>query len=172
MTYILPFPYDLLLLLRIRLDCRGGQALFQDYLADFLAEVGILCSFSRSWGDWYRRLYPAMLRAATGVEAFSDMRYLGGVSDRIVTLERALNVRRGIRRRQDSLPKRFLTEPLHTGTAPGEGQRITGLEGFLDDYYRLRGWTTDGIPSREKLEALGLGSVAGDLASITSTRAD
>ncbi len=128
-----------------------------------LAEVGILCSFSRSWGDWYRRLYPAMLRAATGIEAFGDMGYLGAVSDRIVTLERALNVRCGIRRREDTLPQRFLTEPLHTGTAPGEGQMVCGLEGFLDDYYRLRGWTTDGVPSRERLEALGLGDVARDI---------
>jgi aldehyde:ferredoxin oxidoreductase len=128
-----------------------------------LAEVGILCSFSRSWGDWYRRLYPAMLRAATGIEAFGDMGYLGVVADRIVTLERALNVRRGVRRNQDSLPRRFLREPLHTGTAPGEGQMVAGLEGFLDDYYRLRGWTIDGIPSRERLETLGLGSVADDM---------
>ena len=112
-----------------------------------LGEVGIICSFSRSWGDWYRRIYPAMLRAATGVDEFGDMRFLGAASERIVTLERAFNVRCGTRRMHDRLPDRFLTEPLHTGDSPGEGQMIKGLEAFLDEYYRLRGWTEDGVPT-------------------------
>ena len=34
---------------------------------------------------------------------------------------------------------------------------ITGLEGFLDEYYQLRGWTTEGVPTRERLEGMGLG---------------
>ena len=104
-----------------------------------------------------------MLKAATGIEEFGDMRYLGAVSERIVNLERAFNVRHGMNRSQDTLPERFLTEPLHTGTAPGEGQMIRGLDNFLDDYYRLRGWSPDGIPTRGKLEQLGLGWLAKDL---------
>jgi aldehyde:ferredoxin oxidoreductase len=128
-----------------------------------LGEAGIICSFSRSWGDWYRRIYPAMLRAATGIEEFGDMRFLGATSERIVTLERAFNVRRGVRRKHDRLPDRFLTEPLHTGASPGEGQMVTNLEGFLDEYYRLRGWSEDGVPTREKLEGIGLQDVAKDI---------
>ncbi len=126
-------------------------------------EIGILCSFSGGWGDWSRRLFPAMLKAATGIEEFGDMRYLGAVSERIINLERAFNVRHGMNRSHDTLPERFLTEPLHTGTAPGEGQMIMGLDNFLDDYYRLRGWSPDGIPTRGKLEQLGLGWLAKDL---------
>jgi aldehyde:ferredoxin oxidoreductase len=137
-----------------------------------LGEVGIVCAFARSWGDWYRRLYPAMLKAATGIEEFGDMRYLGMVSERIVALERAFNVRQGVRRKQDTLPVRFLSEPLHTGTAPGEGQMVRGLEAFLDDYYRLRGWTSDGIPSPERLRQLGLEAAAQDMAAIIAKDAD
>lgn len=128
-----------------------------------LRETGILCSFSAGWGDWYRRLFPAMLKAATGIEEFGDMRYLGVVSERIVALERAFNVRHGVNRKHDTLPERFLSEPLHTGTAPGEGQMIRTLDAFLDEYYRLRGWSPDGIPTRERLVQLGLGRVAEDL---------
>jgi aldehyde:ferredoxin oxidoreductase len=131
-----------------------------------MAEVGIICSFARGWGDWSRRLYPAMLRAATGIEEFGDMRFLGMASERIVNLEKAFNVRQGVRRAQDRLPDRFLTEPLHTGTAPGEGQMIRGFEQFLDEYYSLRGWTADGIPSPGKLNQLGLNEAAKEMQAL------
>jgi aldehyde:ferredoxin oxidoreductase len=131
-----------------------------------LGEVGIICSFARGWGDWYRRLYPAMLKAATGREEHGDMRFLGMVSEKIVNLEKAFNVRQGVRRAQDRLPERFLAEPLHTGTAPGEGQMIRGMEEFLDEYYKLRGWTAQGIPSPEKLNQLGLADAAQDMAKL------
>ena len=82
---------------------RGGQGGHRDLQPERFGPrgVGIICSFSRSWGDWYRRIYPAMLKAATGIEEFGDMRYLGGVSERIVALERAFNVRQGVRRKKD-----------------------------------------------------------------------
>jgi aldehyde:ferredoxin oxidoreductase len=31
------------------------------------------------------------------------------------------------------------------------------LAGMLDDYYRLRGWDADGVPTPERLVTLGLG---------------
>ena len=40
---------------------------------------------------------------------------------------------------------------------------IRSLDKFLDEYYHLRGWTSEGIPSREKLEELGLGYVIEDM---------
>jgi aldehyde:ferredoxin oxidoreductase len=57
----------------------------------------------------------------------------------------------------------MLTEPLHTGLAPGEGQVVRALDKFLDQYYDIRGWTTDGVPSKQKLDELGLGYVAKDI---------
>jgi aldehyde:ferredoxin oxidoreductase len=126
-------------------------------------EVGVCCSFAGLWG-WIPQLLPRMLFAATGIEGIADAAYLRSVGDRIVNLERAFIVRDGFGRAQDKLPQRFLTEPLHTGTAPGEGQMIRGMDRFLDRYYQMRGWTPEGIPSAEKLSALGLGFVAEDLA--------
>jgi aldehyde:ferredoxin oxidoreductase len=131
-----------------------------------MAEIGIICSFARGWGDWSRRLYPAMLKAATGRDELGDMRFLGMVSERIVNLEKAFNVRHGVRRVHDRLPERFFTEPLHTGTAPGEGQMIRGMDGFLDEYYGMRGWTTEGIPSPEKLTHLGLIDAAKEMQAL------
>jgi aldehyde:ferredoxin oxidoreductase len=37
------------------------------------------------------------------------------------------------------------------------------LDKMLDAYYALRGWTPEGIPTREKLNSLGLASLIGDL---------
>ncbi len=127
-------------------------------------EVGIVCAFAFGCGDWFGRLFPQMLVAATGVQEFGDWTFLRKAGERIVNLDRAFNARDGIDRRADTLPQRFQTEPLHTGKAPGEGQMVRSLDRFLDDYYRLRNWTPQGIPTREKLEELGLAYVAKDMA--------
>jgi aldehyde:ferredoxin oxidoreductase len=131
-----------------------------------LREVGVVCIFAGSWGDWYRRLFNRMLFAATGIEEFADWDYLHKAGERIWNLDRAFNVRDGFNRRHDTLPRRFLSEPLHTKEAPGENQMIRTLDKFLDEYYQLRGWTEEGIPSRQKLEELGLGYVVKDIAAL------
>jgi aldehyde:ferredoxin oxidoreductase len=126
-------------------------------------EVGIICAFAHEWGGWHSRLFNKMLEAATGIKEFADWNYLRKVGERIVNLDRAFNVRDGFDRKHDTLPKRFQSEPLHTGKAPGEGEMVRTLDKFLDEYYRLRGWTNTGIPTREKLEELGLGYVVKDI---------
>jgi aldehyde:ferredoxin oxidoreductase len=126
-----------------------------------IGEVGIVCAFARGW---FPPLYDKMLVAATGIKQIATPGYLQMVGERIVNLERAFNVREGFRRRDDRLPQRMLSEPLHTRGAPGEGQMIRNLEGFLNRYYEIRGWTREGIPSRQKLKQLGLGYVLRDLA--------
>jgi aldehyde:ferredoxin oxidoreductase len=126
-------------------------------------EVGIVCAFAFSCGDWYSKLFGKMLTAVTGIEEFADEAYLNRVGERVWNLDRAFNVRDGFNRQHDTLPQRFQTEPLHTREAQGEGQIVRTLDKFLDEYYQLRGWTPNGIPSREKLEELGLGYVVKDI---------
>ena len=74
------------------------------------------------------------------------------VGERISNVQRVLNVRLGFTRRQDALPKRLL-EPVSDGPNAGESP---DLEFILDDYYRVRGWDGNGIPTPEKLSELGL----------------
>jgi aldehyde:ferredoxin oxidoreductase len=57
-------------------------------------------------------------------------------------------VREGFSRKDDQLPQRFLKEPL-------EGSTVE-LDRMLSKYYRLRGWSKQGTPRREKLKELGL----------------
>lgn len=102
-----------------------------------------------------------LLAADTGL-AFSAEN-LQKSSERIINLERAYIVRAGIRRRDDTLPKRFLTEPLPKECGPSAGS-IVELEPMLDEYYENHQWDKEtGIPTREKLIDLGLENVVEDL---------
>ncbi|MFH1381609.1 MAG: aldehyde ferredoxin oxidoreductase family protein [Chloroflexota bacterium] len=119
-------------------------------------ETGIICTFATGW-DWVVPLFGKMLAEARGIGKLADNDYLWRVGERIFNLERAFNVREGFNRRQDTLPQRMLTEPLHTREASGEGQIVRYQDEFLDSYYKIRGWTKAGVPSRRKLNELGLG---------------
>jgi aldehyde:ferredoxin oxidoreductase len=79
-----------------------------------------------------------------------DFRLTG---ERIYNLERAYNIREGLTRADDTLPKRLLEDPLPDG--PGEGQ-VVNLDPMLDAYYQYRGWDKNGRPTSETLTRLGL----------------
>lgn len=80
-----------------------------------------------------------------------------------MNLERAYIVREGIRRRDDTLPERFLTEPLPPDCGASAGH-VVELEPMLDEYYQAHAWDTQtGIPTKEKLLELGLNFVMNDL---------
>ncbi len=105
-----------------------------------------------------------MLYAATGIEEFKDIQYLFLVGERIYNIERAFNVREGFTRKDDTLPERFLREPVPR--IPSKGQ-VFELDKLLDDYYIARGWDVNtGIPTGRKLEELGLQYVAEELAKL------
>ena len=55
--------------------------------------------------------------------------------------------------KDDTLPKRILEEPIPSGPAKGEVNRLGEM---LPEYYKLRGWTDDGLITPEKLKELGL----------------
>lgn len=74
-------------------------------------------------------------------------------AERIMNLEKMYNVRNGFSRKDDTLPKRFLEEPLPSGKCKGQ---TVNLDVMLDEYYELMGWDNNGIPTPEKLEELGL----------------
>jgi len=81
-----------------------------------------------------------------------------------VNLERMFNVREGIRRRDDCLPRRFREEPLKEGASKGT---VFDQEPMLDEYYSERGWDlSTGIPTKETLLGLTLRKAADDLSKI------
>jgi aldehyde:ferredoxin oxidoreductase len=94
------------------------------------------------------------LNAVTGMNF--TVNELMTIGERMNNLCRCFNVREGITRKDDYLPRRFMEEPLPDG--PSRGQRLTTEElgKMLDDYYELRGWSKAGIPEKGKLLELGL----------------
>ncbi len=71
---------------------------------------------------------------------------------RIHTLERLMNTREGIRRKDDTLPERFMKE----GRGCDEEQHTVPLFEMLDAYYELRGYDHQGIPAMKTLRRLGI----------------
>jgi aldehyde:ferredoxin oxidoreductase len=92
-----------------------------------------------------------LLNAATG--AGYTLEELEKAGERICNAERLFLARAGFSRKDDSLPPRITSEPLPDGAAKG---LVCHLDQMLDQYYKLRGWTADGIPKEDKLKELGL----------------
>ena len=88
---------------------------------------------------------------ATGIK-LSNMELLK-TSERGLALQRLVNVRDGITRKDDTLPPKMLQHSVIGGRA---GKAPVEFKKMLDDYYKLRGWDDDGVPTKETLIALGL----------------
>ncbi|MDY7041004.1 MAG: aldehyde ferredoxin oxidoreductase family protein [Chloroflexota bacterium] len=137
-------PYD-------RLDSTGKGRVaydFQNYMSVF-NPLGI-CKFIVKG-----RVEPATVARwvglSTGWDLEADSLLLLG--EKLFNLRRMINIRYGIGREDDTLPRRLLTMPRPSGAAQGI---LPDLEAMLEEYYQLRGWTADGTPSEEKLAELGL----------------
>lgn len=92
-----------------------------------------------------------MLGAVTGVGYTSEDFMKCG--DRIWNLERQWNLNAGLTANDDTLPPRLLKEPIKTGASKG---KLSRLPEMLPEYYELRGWDKNGVPTASKLGELGL----------------
>jgi aldehyde:ferredoxin oxidoreductase len=96
--------------------------------------------------------YAHLLQTATGVP-FTAMDLIS-IGERIYNLERIFNARDGFSRKDDSLPVRLLETPLPEGHS--KNTTVT-LDPMLNEYYKLRGWTPEGIPTISTLSEVKLG---------------
>jgi aldehyde:ferredoxin oxidoreductase len=102
-----------------------------------------------------------ILNAATGWNMSMEEYMQAG--ERAVNLTRVFNAREGLSRDDDQLPKRLM-EPLPDGLFAGKPFTQDMLDSMLDNYYELRGWDKKtGMPTKAKLEAIGLGFAAEEL---------
>ena len=135
----------------------GKPQLFRDHQADKAVwDSACLCAFP-GYGMSLKELWQ-LLKAATGFDypRVSDLELLG---ERVSTLARLFNVREGFSRKADTLPARNLVQPLTVGSAGGQ---VVDLEPMLDEYYRIMGWTENGVPTEERLKLLGLFDTLGE----------
>jgi aldehyde:ferredoxin oxidoreductase len=113
------------------------------------------CRWIIPWLVTYKLEIPARLFSlATGRETGEED--LLWVAQRVFTLDRAFRVMRGVRR--DSLPKKLFESAVPDGKYKGEKLEREKFEKMLDEYYGLRGWDKDGIPTEETFKKFGLSS--------------
>jgi aldehyde:ferredoxin oxidoreductase len=120
---------------------------FQDATAVFdSAGVCVFTTFAWTLADLQPQLAAACLSEFTVEE-------LGKIGERVWNMERDFNNRAGFTNKDDTLPKRLLTEPAKTGPAKG---LVNGLNKMLPEYYKVRGWDTEGRLTKETRTRLGL----------------
>jgi len=131
---------------------RGKAAMtkhYQDYAAWAFDSVG-MCYFLLM--DTPEKDLVAYVENVTGFD-FNGLEGLMKAGERIFTLDRMFNLQAGLTGKDDTLPRRFLTEPMPEG--PKKGQ-VVELDQMLPRYYELRGWDENGVPTMEKIKELGL----------------
>jgi aldehyde:ferredoxin oxidoreductase len=125
--------------------------IFQDFCE--VLESLVMCKFSL-YGNLRGNHILKLLNLTT--DWGMDLKEMVQTGERGFNLKRMINVQLGVTSKDDTLPKRLLTETTQEGGAQG---RIPPLETMLKEYYRERGWDKNGIPSLAKLEELGLNSL-------------
>jgi aldehyde:ferredoxin oxidoreductase len=115
----------------------------------------IVCKFSR--GTFYKEFedMAKLYSVVTGFEMTPDE--LRRVGERINNIGRLFNIREGLGRKDDTLPYKVMHLPI-PDEGPSKGAVFTQeeLDLLLDDYYEARGWTKQGVPTKEKLKELGM----------------
>ena len=120
------------------------------YIDDAIGVCAFLSCFRGQFGmrpPYHLYNLPRFISLATRMDLDSDR--LLEIGRRNRTLIRAINVRRGLRRIDEKPP-----EDHWKKREPEAEQKL------LDAYYEFKGWTNDGIPTKETLDNLGLDYVS------------
>ncbi len=132
------------------LTTEGKPALvkaFQDATAVFDSSgICVFTSFAWTLAD----VQPQLQAACEGDWSMDKLNLVG---ERIWNMERQFNLAAGLSKKDDDLPPRLKNEPAKTGPAKG---LVNGLDKMLPEYYQIRGWTPEGVPTKETLARLGL----------------
>ncbi len=130
----------------------AGYCAFIYQNASMLYNNLTMCKFMVNNGGLTISKITKELELATGLK-LTTMELLK-TAERGIALQRLINVRDGMSRKDDTLPPKMLNAAQTGGRT---GKAPVAFEKMLDDYYTLRGWDQNGIPKAETLIALGLG---------------
>jgi len=129
-----------------------GKAVWVKVFQDLTAVIDSLglCLFTSFalCADDYKDLFNAIVGEDWTTEELFE------AGERIWNLERSFNLEAGVKPEEDKLPKRLLTEPIPDGPSKGHVHQLGQL---LPQYYKERGWSEKGIPTKTKLSELGIG---------------
>ena len=140
-----------------RLKAEKGRGKIVKDLEDTYNLIDSLIICKNAKGTFYKELedMAKLYNNVTGAEMTSQDLALAG--ERIQALAKLINTREGLSRKDDTLPWKVMNLPI-PDDGPVKGAVITQdeLDLMLDDYYSSRGWTLEGVPTKEKLQQLGL----------------
>ena len=141
---------------RFKIEPGRGKLISEESDVYNVIDSLIVCKFSR--GTYYNGLddLAKYYTLATGIPMTpAEMKKAG---ERIEVLARVFNIREGKGTREhDTLPWKIMNVPVpEEGIAKGVCVNNDEFQIGLDDYYKVRGWTRDGIPTPEKLKELNL----------------
>jgi aldehyde:ferredoxin oxidoreductase len=124
----------------------------EDFAAVF--DSLILCKFiRRCFNDFYTEA-AYLYSQATGLNMTpSELKAAG---ERINNIKKAFNIREGWKRSDDWLPPRVFSDPVTEGEGKGTVVSQEGLTLMIDDYYKARGWSDEGVIPDDKLRSLEL----------------
>jgi aldehyde:ferredoxin oxidoreductase len=71
-------------------------------------------------------------------------------------LTRIFNVGCGISRKDDTWPQRFFNIPISEGPRKGKILKKEDFNKMLDEYYKIKGWDINGIPTNKRLSEIGI----------------
>ncbi len=133
-----------------------GRGSLVKELEDFAAVFDslIICKFiRRCFNDFYTEM-AYLYSQATGLDMTPSG--LKAAGERINNIKKAFNIREGWKRSDDWLPARLFIDPVTEGEGKGTVISKEGLSLMIDDYYRARDWTNEGLIPDDKLRALEL----------------
>lgn len=127
-----------------------------------------ICKFNTEWiaqESVNLTTMAKLVSLVTGLEITAEK--LKEIVERGWQIERAFSVREGINA-NDDIPSPRYFEPIPSGPQKGKKLDREPFEKLLQTYYEKRGWNIKGIPTRERLEKLGLKEVADRLEMVSS----
>jgi aldehyde:ferredoxin oxidoreductase len=140
-----------------RLKAEKGRGKLVKDLEDVYAVIDSLIVCKNARGAFYKELadMAKLYSLTTGYAITAEE--LKAAAERINTLARLINIREGLGRKDDSLPWKVMNVPI-PDDCPVKGAVVSQdeLDLMLDDYYTVRGWTLEGVPTVETLKALGM----------------
>lgn len=135
---------------------KGEVVLESTYVYMIVDMLGI-CKNYFAWAFNRSLEFPAKLFSlATGTD--TSVEDLTTAARKVQLLERAFDVSRGIRRKDDTLPDRFFETPVPGGPLKGDTMERDKFDKLLGEYYELCGWDAEGIPEKETFVKYGLAS--------------
>ena len=140
--------------IRFSYEGKGKANAYLENLRAIGDAIGLCHLHTRAKLGFQEALTP-LIYSSTGLEFTPEELFRLG--ERIYNLERLANLRFGLTPADDTLPARYLEDPVPDGPAK---DKVIPLEKMLKEYYLARDWNWEtGYPSEKKMIELGMGDM-------------